>query len=145
VTPLRNNRDIARHAIWSMRGCETVAMGKIRSGSGPGHCETALEAATIRRTDDRGHTAPTATEPAHCDWWGHSGGRAIGHTDLGCARSGEGPAWTRRASSSQTLGPEYRHRVPGAQAVRPHPAQIVSCPHPPGHAEPLGLRPRLSG
>jgi len=79
----------------------------------------------IRQTNDRGKTGINR-DGIHTLRliWGHSGGRAIGHTDLGCARSGEGPTWTRRASGSQTLEAEYRHRSAGAQAVQCMPDQI---------------------
>jgi len=104
---VRNHRRARRtHAAWrlfgtlttsrttpsgSMHGCKTVANKKIWSGHRPKHCSTALE--KLRR-----YACQTIVDIRHqprrirhtAIGERHSGGRAIGHTDLGCARSGEG-------------------------------------------------------
>ena len=109
----------------TMRGHETVAMEK----SGRVMARTTAirhsNAATIRQ-DGRSWTYRANRDGTHTLRLARgiqAGGQSATPTSDAHVR-GRAPAWTRRASNSQTLGAQYRHTVTPAQAVIPSPAQF---------------------
>jgi hypothetical protein len=123
ATPLRNNHAdvIVRHLE---RGADTVrSRCKNQVGQNP---EELLNGTRTLRRYARRTIVEIRHQPrrnAHTAiGWGHSGGRAIGHTDLGCSRSGEGTrvdsqgfqlsnAWARVSSQGAASASRPAHTM----------------------------------